>query len=625
MKHIKILILATLLLTSCTTQDVNPIYGNANSALSISFSNNNTTSSSSSPISVASSIDPQAGVIKKEIDKLFIETIKKQKEINGDLSMYQRLESLYSLANDNRRRKALYHMSLNPKLDEYLNNSFITQRMKIIMNDSTYVFIPEDPAKGFLIPYLITLPEERYRAENAKHKQYMFFEPSNHSDINSPWGNFNKMLQTRGFTSGYAMDMVPNQLYWPKVLSIMPQPALRNSSNNEFNMARLLNRLSVLATKDDYKDYFIFTEGNSSNNIIGDPDLIFNQYIFNQHIDVELQSRNIILDSQRIIRDLGYPIEDKIFMGGFSGSGAFTNRFATIYPEMLKGITHGGNLYPTLPGANYKQTELLFPLGVADNEAIFGRKFDLEKYNQVAKLEFFGKQEVWNYYPRDIIDNLDKKSMELFGRSSYSRLINKHKAYFELGGEKVTIVTTDVGHRMHANDHLYMKEFLILNRDSDKPVYPTGSPYSNHIYMSHFNQTNLDSEINLNPADFPPIYEGRILLFTSLVGNQMGGPHDEAAWKRFQDTIYLAPNLYEQSLLVDNNVFIVVYDTTMRSRLNLNDLKINITISPGEVVSTLNTDNKRVIVIYPEVDADGVKMIEELPSSITSVDQRYKR
>jgi hypothetical protein len=617
MKHIKTLIFATLILTSCTTQGGNPIYGNLNSSLSTSIS----ISSSSS-----TSVDQQQLIKDKQIiDKLFVETISQQKAINGNLSMYQRLESLYSIANDNRRRKALYHMSLNPKLDEYLNNSFITQRMNIIMNDSTYVFIPENEAKGFLIPYLITLPQERYRAENANHKQYMFFEPSNHIDINSPWGNFNQMLQTRGFDNGYAMDMVPNQLYWPKVLSIMPQPALRNSSNNEFNMARLLNRLSVLATKDDYKDYFIFTEGDSSNNIIGDPALIFNQYIFNQHIDVELQSRNIILDSQRIIRDLGYPIEDKIFMGGFSGSGAFTNRFATIYPEMLKGITHGGNLYPTLPGASYNQTELLFPLGVADNEAIFGRKFDLEKYNQVAKLEFFGKQEVWNYYPRDVLDNLDKKSMALFGTSSYSRLINKHKAYFELGGQKVTIVTTDVGHRMHANDHLYMKEFLKLNRDSDKPVYPTGSDYSNHIYMSHLNKANLDAEINLNPAVFPPIYEGRILLFTSLVGNQMGGPHDEAAWKRFQDTIYLAPSLNEQSLLVDHNVFIVVYDTTMRSRLNLNDLKINITINPGEVVSTLNTDNKRVIVIYPAVDTNGVKMIEELPSSITSVDQRYKR
>jgi hypothetical protein len=617
MKPIKTLILATLLLTSCTTQEVNPIYGNLNSTLSTSTS----ISSSSS-----TSVDQQQLIKDKQIiDKLFVETISQQKAINGNLSMYQTIESLYSIANDNRRRKALYHMSLNPKLDEYLNNSFITQRMNIIMNDSTYVFIPENEAKGFLIPYLITLPEERYRAENANHKQYMFFEPSNHIDINSPWGNFNKMLQSRGFTSGYAMDMVPNQLYWPKVLSIMPQPALRNSSNNEFNMARLLNRLSVLATKDDYKDYFIFTEGDSSNNIIGDPALIFNQYIFNQHIDVELQSRNIILDSQRLIRDLGYPIEDKIFMGGFSGSGAFTNRFATIYPEMLKGITHGGNLYPTLPGASYKQTELLFPLGVADNEAIFGRKFDLEKYNQVAKLEFFGKQEVWTHYPYDVLDNLDKKSIGLFGRSSYSRLINKHKAYFELGGEKVTIVTTDVGHRMHPNDHLYMKEFLKLNRDSDKPAYPTGSEFSNHIYMSHFDQTNLDSEINLNPAVFPPIYEGKILLFTSLVGNRMGGAHNDAAWERFQDSIYLAPSLYEQSLLVDHNVFIVVYDTTMRSRLNLNDLKINITINPGEVVSTINTDNKRVIVIYPTVDADGVKMIEELPSSITSVNQRYKR
>jgi hypothetical protein len=611
MKHIKTLLLLTLLITSCANQGKNQIYDDLNSRLSSSVGTIN-----------SSSVD-QIQIIKdkQEIDLLFVETINEQRKINGNLSLYTSLENLYRFANSNIRRKALYHMALNPKLDEYLNNPYIKERMDMIMSDQSKVFISENESNGFLMPYLITLPEERYKEVNAGHKQYMFFEASNHIDINSPWGNFNQMLQR----DRYAMDYVPNQLYWPKVLSIMPQPALRNSSNNEFNMARLLNRLSVLATKDDYKDYFIFTEGNSSNNIIGDPDLIFNQYIFNQHIDVELQSRNIILDSQRIIRDLGYPIEDKIFMGGFSGSGAFTNRFATIYPEMLKAIAHGGNLYPILPGSKYQERELLFPLGVSDNEVIFGRKFDLDSYNQVAKLEFFGKLEKWDYYPRDVLDNLDKNSRELFGKSSYSRLLNKHKAYFELGGEKVTIVTTDVGHTLHANDGLYMKEFFMLNRDSDGPVYPTSSPYSNQIYISHLNQDNLISQIVSYPADFPPVYDGRVLLFTSLVGNNFGGLHDEAAWKRFQDTIYLAPSLYEQSLLVDHNVFIVVYDTTMRSRLNLNDLKINITINPGEVVSTINADNKRVIVIYPAVDTDGVKMIEELPSSITSVDQRYKR
>ena len=613
MKHIKTLLLATLILTSCTTQGGNPIYGNLNSNLSTSFTNNNSSSS-----------DVQETILKQEIDNLFLETINFQRAANGNLSMYSLLENLYRVADNNKRRKALYHMSLYPKLDEYLNNSYIKERMDIIMFDKSKVFIPEDESSGFLIPYLITLPEERYKEVNAGHKQYMFFEASNHIDINSPWGNFNQMLQTRVLGNGYAMDSVPNELYWPKVLSIMPQPALRNSVNQEFKMARLLNRLSVLAVKEDYEQYFIFTEGDRSNQIVGDINSIFNQYIFNQHIDVELQSRNIILHSQKILRDLGYPVEDKIFMGGFSGSGAFTNRFATIYPEMLKGIAHGGNLYPTLPGVEYKGRELLFPLGVSDNEAIFGRKFDLEKYNQVAKLEFFGKLEKWTNYPRDVLDNLDKHSKQLFGFSGYARLLNKHKAYFELGGEKITIVTTNVGHSLHANDGLFMKEFFMLNRDSGKPVYPTNSPYLNQIYISHLNQNNLISEISLNPTNFPPIYEGRILLFTSLVGQGTGGVHDEAAWKRFQDTIYLAQSLYEQTLLVDHNVFIVVYDTTMRSRLNLNDLKINITINPGEVVSTLNTDNKRVIVIYPAVDADGVKMIETLPSSVTSENQTYK-
>jgi len=620
MKHIKILILATLLLTSCTTQDVNPIYGNANSALSISFSNNNSVSSSSLPKSFSSIIDPQEGVIKKEIDKLFADTIKQQKAINGNLSMYIQLEGLYTSARDNRRRKALYHMALNPKLDDYLNNPYIELTMALIMRDVYKVFIPEDETKGFLIPYIIILPDERYKAENINNKQYMFFEFSNQPDTNKPWGSFPQA--TRRGDGNYALDRIPNVLYSPKVLTIQPQPSIRNTTTNEYNMARLLNRVSILATIEDYNDYELFTQGATVNNYND----VFNKYIYRQHLDVVDQSKNIIEHSKQVIRSIGYNVEDKIFMSGFSGSGAFSARFSTIYPELFKAVYFGGKIPITIPQDLIENKKMLFPMGVYDLKELFGVEFDLDKFNQVARLESIGELENWNNYPRDFMDNVSKTYYSSFGENGPSQWLSAIDYFFSVGGKKAALFNKVTGHDMSKNDEAIILEFFKKNRDSTAPWYPRTSPYKEHVIFSHDNLGPLNDLIEKNPVkNLLPYYEGKLLLFTSLLGNQTGGPHDEAAWKRFQDTIYLAPNLYEQSLLVDNNVFIVVYDTTMRSRLNLNDLKINITISPGEVVSTLNTDNKRVIVIYPAVDTDGVKMIEDLPSSITSVDQRYKR
>jgi hypothetical protein len=593
MKHINKIILTTLLLTSCTTKGGN-LFGDS------------TTN------------DQQLIQDKRAIDKLFSETIREQMTINGDLSMYSRLQDLYSSAKDNTRRKALYHMSLNPKLDEYLNNPYIRSRMEDIMRNDNKVFIPEDENKGFLIPYIIMLPEEKYRADNINNKQYMFFEFSNQPDTNVPWGSFNQALRGGNFNP---LDKIPNLLYSPKVLTIQPQPSIINVSLNETNMARLLNRVSILATIDDYNDYEVFARGATIKNY----DDVFNEYIYRQHLDVVNQSKNIIQHSRNVIRSIGYNIEDKIFMNGFSGSGAFSSRFSTIYPELFKAVYFGGNIPVTIPQKTIENKKLFFPLGVYDLKESFDVEFDLEKFNQVARLESIGELENWNNYPRDIIDNISKKYYSSFGENGASQWLSANKHFFSAGGRKAVLFNKSTGHNISANDEDMILEFFKNNRDSSTPWYPNSSPHSEHIIFSHDILDPLSDLIINNPIkNLLPYYEGRLLVFTSLVGlGNGGGPHEDAAWKRFQDTIYLAPDLYEQSLLVDHNVFIVVYDTTMRSRLNLNDLKINITINPGEVVSTINSDNKRVIVIYPAVDADGVKMIEELPSSITSVDQRY--
>ena len=163
----------------------------------------------------------------------------------------------------------------------------------------------------------------------------------------------------------------------------------------------------------------------------------------------------------------------------------------------------------------------------------------------------------------------------------------------------------------------------MFNRDSDQPFYPVESKYTNHIYISHLNQDNLLTEISNNPLELErPYILSRLVIFTSLENQGLASEHAVAAQARFQTGLIIAPPVFDPELL-NNNVFLLIYDSQMRSRIKLSDLKLNVVVNPGEVISTTNEDGKRFIIIYPTIDSDAKKLIQRLPSNITVIDQRY--
>lgn len=562
----------------------------------------------------------------EKIKNNFEQTILAQQSINGNLPMYDQLKKQFDKANNNLRRKAINYMTLNPRLNYYLTNKYTKDKMNKILNDKSMIFIPEDESLGFNVPYIIDLPNIKYKNANANSKQYMLFEGSNYIDTNTPYGIFDMIYAREKFKNIKSITVaedIADQLYMPRVMTIQSQPSIRDYAKNDYNMARLMNRLSVLAKIEDYKDNRINPMDGFGKTTVENYELVFNEYLFKQHIDYELQVMKVIMHSQSIIRDLGFPVEDKIFMGGFSGNGAFTARFATIYPEILKAIYHGGNLYPTIPNNQYLGKKLVFPLGVADNKELFNKEFNLKEYNKVAKLEIFGQNEVWTNYPNDALDGVEKTSIQLFGEVSYSHLLYNHEAYFEAGGEKITIINKSMGHELDSNDFEYIKDFLMFNRDSDQPFYPVESKYTNHIYISHLNQDNLLKEINNNQIKIErPYILSRLVIFTSLENQGLASEHALAAQARFQTGLIIAPSVFDPELL-NNNVFLLIYDSQMRSRIKLSDLKLNVVVNPGEVISTTNENGKRFIIIYPTIDSDAKKLIQRLPSNITVIDQRY--
>ena len=72
-------------------------------------------------------------------------------------------------------------------------------------------------------------------------------------------------------------------------------------------------------------------------------------------------------------------ISNRIFLNGYSASGVFAQRFALIYPEIIDRCLIGGAA-GTIP---IPTDEIGYPIGIKDYEAIFGTKFDYEKYKNI--------------------------------------------------------------------------------------------------------------------------------------------------------------------------------------------------------------------------------------------------
>lgn len=82
-------------------------------------------------------------------------------------------------------------------------------------------------------------------------------------------------------------------------------------------------------------------------------------------------------------------VQDKIFLHGYSASGVFAQRFALIYPELVNRCLIGGAA-GTIP---VPTAEIKYPIGIADYEELFGKKFDIEAYKKIQFGYYVGEKE----------------------------------------------------------------------------------------------------------------------------------------------------------------------------------------------------------------------------------------
>jgi hypothetical protein len=483
MKNIKTIVFSTLLITSCTNQ--------LNSSIDSSYIES--TISISSPISSSNSAQQQADELKKinqEQDTIFKNKLIEQSNIHGELSMYKFLELKYSKATTLVRKKALYQMLSNPRLDYYLNSKYLKDyRMEdhiieLILEFENIIFVPEDPQTGIRIPYVIILPDEKYKQDNLNYKNYAFFQMGGAPVNNQPYYSILNGLMQHVLNKEFVLNTVPNELYSPKIVAFIPSPCLFNIKRNSFIGNRYLDRDNVYAKEGQFSDYRVCDEvfrdlDKSTNN----PDT-FNEYKYSQIIDIELQNKNIINQAIPLLRNLGYEVEDKVFMTGFSNNGLYTTRFATIYPDLLKATYVGGAVPIVMPSINLNNQVLNYPLGIVDHEEIFGRAFDLDEYNKVAKMTLMGMNENWSNIPLDRYDNIYTRYFDLFGAFGPSQYFSILNSYYSFGGKMLSVINNNTGHYMSENDNKLIKEFFMNNRNNEEPWYPSASPYPEHIIIT---------------------------------------------------------------------------------------------------------------------------------------------
>ena len=207
-------------------------------------------------------------------------------------------------------------------------------------------YIPANPEKGFHWPYYIGTPE------TVNEKMSLYVEPNNDGKPGAPFETHDYWASIR---CEQAMTDYTLALETFAILPVFPWPAMENG-NNLYTHA--LTRA-------------VIEEGSGKL----------------ERIDQQLLA--MIADAQGKIRDNGYRVPDKVMLWGFSAAGDFVTRMAVIHPERIQCVVAGGlGGFPILPVNEMENTPLNYPVGIADFEQLFGKKFNARAFSAIP-MKFF--------------------------------------------------------------------------------------------------------------------------------------------------------------------------------------------------------------------------------------------
>lgn len=329
------------------------------------------------------------------------------------------------------------------------------------------IFVPAMPEKGFHWPYFLALPSDRYKAENQQAKRHLVVDITNTGVSN----DVSEMLRkTRSAVDGRQMLSldIAEELWAPALIAAFPRPNITYYAGGmwHFPYTHSLDRTSAtlhMQHRDPAMTRLLDDHFTQAGFTV--PSLL--------HIDRQVVA--MIDHAVSYLNQYGHHVQPQAFLVGYSASGTFTDRLATLHPQKVKAVATGAtNDDVMLPLASHGGEQLIFPIGTADFREITGRAFDLKAHNQVARLIFMGENDTNNTVPYDDSYGAEERRIivKLWGLEVLPRAHKLAELYGQAGGKAMFVLDRGTAHGYSLEMYSFIKTFLQANRDSAGPVYP---------------------------------------------------------------------------------------------------------------------------------------------------------
>ncbi len=214
------------------------------------------------------------------------------------------------------------------------------------------ILVEAIPSAGFNYPYFLFVPH----GISDEDEMVLIVEPNNSGFADDDFEKHKEKAGRIASRDFYTGNYTARKLKYPLLVPVFPRP---------------LNEWKI------YTHAFDRDVALQKNNSL-------------ERIDLQLLA--MIGDAARRLGEMGFKIDEKIFMTGFSASGSFVNRFTAIHPEKIMAAAAGGtNGLLILPVDSLKGKSLPFPLGTVDFISLFGRQFDLSLFSRTPQYYYIGE------------------------------------------------------------------------------------------------------------------------------------------------------------------------------------------------------------------------------------------
>jgi dienelactone hydrolase len=194
---------------------------------------------------------------------------------------------------------------------------------------------------------------------------------------------------------------------------------------------------------------------------------------------IDLQLIAMINDAKEKLTARGHTMDKKVFLTGFSASGAFVSRFTALHPDLVKAVAQGSpGGWPIAPVSQWNGITLRYPVGVADLEQLVGSPLNLNLFRAVPKYIYVGDQ--------DTNDALDTRDMPQEDRDQICALLNcspnpilaerwpiAQQMYASVGAEAQFVIYPGVAHGYSSQIWSDIKNFFNQHKITSPPSSPS--------------------------------------------------------------------------------------------------------------------------------------------------------